>query len=76
MHDLARLVPQSVRFVPDEGDDHAVEVEEEHDKMETQFNERFLMHNVRKTLKTKDIEFLQIYIRSSQDIPSYERSTS
>ena len=31
-----------VRLVADEGDDHAVEVEEEHDEMETELDEGFL----------------------------------
>jgi len=39
MHDSAT---QSVRFVPNECDDHAVEVEEEHDKMKAEFDEGFL----------------------------------
>jgi hypothetical protein len=33
-----------VRLVPDESDDHAVEVEEEHQEMEAEFDERFLFH--------------------------------
>ena len=31
-----------VRLVADEGDDHAVEVEEEHDQVEAELDERFL----------------------------------
>lgn len=31
-----------MRFVTDKGHDHAVEVEEEHDEMKTELNERFL----------------------------------
>lgn len=31
----------SVRLIADEGDDHAVEIEEEHDKMETELGEGF-----------------------------------
>jgi len=31
-----------VRLVADEGDNHAVEVEEEHDEMETELDEGFL----------------------------------
>ena len=31
-----------MRLVADEGDDHAVEVEEEHDEVETELDERFL----------------------------------
>ena len=31
-----------VRFVSDEGDNHAVQVEEEHQQVETQLDERFL----------------------------------
>ena len=31
-----------VRLVADEGDDHAVQVEEEHQQVETQLDERFL----------------------------------
>jgi hypothetical protein len=32
-------VEQSVRLVPDEGNNHAVEVEEEHDQVEPQLDE-------------------------------------
>ena len=31
-----------MRFVADQGDDHAVEVEEEHDQVEAEFDEGFL----------------------------------
>jgi hypothetical protein len=31
-----------MRLVADEGDDHAVQVEEEHDQVETELDERFL----------------------------------
>ena len=31
-----------MRLVADEGNDHAVEVEEEHDQVETELDERFL----------------------------------
>lgn len=31
-------------FLANEGDDHAVQVEEEHDQVEAKFNERFLCH--------------------------------
>jgi hypothetical protein len=31
-----------MRLIADESDDHAVEVEEEHEQMETQLNEGFL----------------------------------
>ena len=34
--------PHLVRLVADEGDDHAVEVEEEHEQVETQLDEGFL----------------------------------
>jgi hypothetical protein len=33
-----------VRLVADESDDHAVEVEEEHNEVETQLDERFLWY--------------------------------
>lgn len=33
-------------FVLDQGDDHAVEVKEEQDEMETELGERFLWHSV------------------------------
>lgn len=32
-----------MRLVPDQGNDHRVEVEEEHDKMETELDEGFLL---------------------------------
>lgn len=36
--DIARLV----RLIADEGNDHAVEIEEEHEQVEAQLDERFL----------------------------------
>jgi hypothetical protein len=36
---VLHLAAKSVGLVPDEGDDHAVEVEEEHDQVETQLDE-------------------------------------
>jgi hypothetical protein len=36
------LSPHLVRLVADESDDHAVEVEEEHEQVETEFDEGFL----------------------------------
>lgn len=33
------LVAQSMSFVTDQGNDHAVEVEEEHEEMEAEFDE-------------------------------------
>ena len=41
-HCRLRLVAQSVALVADQGDNHAVEVEEEHQEVETQLDERFL----------------------------------
>lgn len=41
-HCILRLVAQSVALVADQRDDHAVEVEEEHQEVEAQFDERFL----------------------------------
>lgn len=38
---MSRLL---VRLVADKGDNHAVQVEEEHDEMETELDERFLLH--------------------------------
>jgi hypothetical protein len=38
-----RRSPLLVRLVADKGDDHAVEVEEEHEQVETQLDERFLL---------------------------------
>ena len=32
-----------MRFVPNQRDDHAVEVEEEHDEVEAEFDEGFLI---------------------------------
>ena len=34
--------PHLVRLVTDEGDNHAVEIEEEHDQVETELDEGFL----------------------------------
>lgn len=38
-HCRLRLVAKSVAFVTDQSDDHAVEVEEEHEEMEAEFDE-------------------------------------
>jgi len=35
-----------MRLIADQGNDHRVEVEEEHDKMETELDERFLLVDV------------------------------
>lgn len=35
-----------MRLVPDQGNDHRVEVEEEHDKMETELDEGFLLVDI------------------------------
>jgi hypothetical protein len=39
---LSRAGRLLMRLVADEGDDHAVQVEEEHDQVETELDERFL----------------------------------
>lgn len=41
-HCMFRLFAKSMAFVADEGDDHAVQVEEEHQEVEAQLDERFL----------------------------------
>lgn len=41
-HCMFHLFAKSVAFVADEGDDHAVQVEEEHQEVEAQLDERFL----------------------------------
>ena len=41
-HRMARLLLESTRLVTDERDDHAVEVEEEHDEVKSELDERFL----------------------------------
>lgn len=41
-HRVLGLFANSVRLVADQGNDHAVEVEEEHQKVETKFDEGFL----------------------------------
>lgn len=46
LHAPVRLVPESMCFVAYQGDDHAVEVEEEHDEVEAEFDEGFLMRGV------------------------------
>ena len=45
-HGGSSLAEKSVRLVPDKGNDHAVEVEEEHDQVEPQLDERFLSSGV------------------------------
>lgn len=42
MHNMPELVRQSVGFVPDQGNNHAVEIEEEHEKVKAEFDKRFL----------------------------------
>ena len=42
LHAPVRLVLESMCFVAYQGDDHAVEVEEEHDEVEAEFDEGFL----------------------------------
>lgn len=42
LHASVRLGLESMRFVPYQGNDHAVEVEEEHDEVETELDEGFL----------------------------------
>lgn len=41
-HRILRLSTQSVRLIADQGHDHAVEVEEEHQEVEAELDERFL----------------------------------
>jgi hypothetical protein len=46
-----------VRLVPDKRDDHAVQVEEEHDEVESELDEGFLMENVSHGLFSSNKEF-------------------
>lgn len=41
-HRVFSLALESVRLVLDQADDHRVEVEEEHDEVEAELDERFL----------------------------------
>ena len=41
-HCMFRLFAKSVALVADKGDDHAVQVEEEHQEVEAQLDERLL----------------------------------
>jgi hypothetical protein len=41
-HSMFRLFAKSMAFVADEGDNHAVQVEEEHQEVEAQLDEGFL----------------------------------
>lgn len=41
-HRMFRLAAKSVGLVADQSDDHAVQVEKEHQEVETEFDERFL----------------------------------
>ena len=43
---MFRFRTKSVRLVPDKRNYHAVEIEKEHQEMETEFDERFL-NNIR-----------------------------
>lgn len=42
LHSMSGLFSESMRFVSDEGDNHAVEIEKEHDQVETEFDKGFL----------------------------------
>lgn len=46
LHTLPRLLPESMRLIPDQRDNHAVKVEEEHQEMEPELDERFLFMDV------------------------------
>jgi hypothetical protein len=39
---VADVARKSLRFVSDEGDNHRVQIEEEHDEVETELDEGFL----------------------------------
>lgn len=65
-HCIMRLVTQSVAFVADQGDDHAVEVEEEHQEVEAQLDERFL--------KCPSVSISGLGARSALNEPSCARS--
>ena len=45
-HALPRLLPQSMRLVAYQGDDHAVQVEEEHEEVKAEFDEGFFLVDV------------------------------
>lgn len=49
LHTLMRLLPQSMRLVPYQRDDHAVQVEEKHDQMKAELDKRFLFVDVQFT---------------------------
>ena len=62
-----------MRFIPDEGDNHAVEVEEEHHQMETELDERFLIKSAGAPGMLRDyhtflwtFSFLKISVASSR----------
>ena len=42
-HCIFSFVAKSMAFIADQGDDHAVEVEEEHQEVEAQLDEGFLL---------------------------------
>jgi len=65
-----------MRFIADEGDNHAVEVEEEHEQVEAQFDEGFLLvhielsedfRRVQKVLVLKDLLSVPCQQRQIQD---------
>lgn len=65
-HRIMGLVTQSVALVADQSDDHAVEVEEEHQEVEAQFDERFL--------KCPSVSVSGLSAQSAQNEPSCVRS--
>lgn len=42
LHRVCCFASESVRFVPNQRNDHAVEVKEEHDQMKAELDKRFL----------------------------------
>lgn len=42
VHRMVRLRTKSMRLVPDKRNNHAVEIEEEHQEVEAELDERFL----------------------------------
>ena len=64
-----------MRFVPNQGDNHAVEVEEKQDKVEAKFDERFLAHVLEIALKrsTWGVSDSLMHVQLAEDLRRIEK---
>jgi hypothetical protein len=72
-HRMLRLRPESVRLVADQGDNHAVEVEEEHQEVEAQLEERFLQlpavrYSLHRARSDGAVTHLLVHVQLAEDL--------